>query len=100
MSTTFVRWLKAVSIKQGKFSRGELTLLPSDEANLLIGRGLCEIPDLCKVVYKGEGNQKKYVLDWRKLSITFHKNLPKLVPTVVGREIYKMSSPAFEITKP
>jgi hypothetical protein len=98
METTFVKWLKATTTKNGKFSRGEISELPSDEAAVFIGRGYCKIPELCKVVYKGEQSKKEYTLSWRKLSITFIKNQPKLVPSAIAKR--HLQFPSFEITKP
>lgn len=94
METTFVKFKKYVTTEFGRVSRGLITEIPSKEAKEFCSRGLCEIPNSVSVTYRGEQNKNSYVLNWRKLRIVFTKDIPRIVPRAIIRNL---QGPAFVI---
>ena len=92
--TTFVKWKKYVTTEFGKVGRGLISEIPSNAARKFCAQGMCEIPPSVEVTFRGEGNQNSYVLNWRKLRIVFTKDIPRIVPRAIIRNL---QGPAFEI---
>ena len=96
-TTTFVKWSKYLSTPYGRVSRGLISEIPSKEAREFCSQGKCEVPPSVEVMYRGEPNKNSYVLNWRKLRITFLKDRPRVIPSQIAREI--MHFACFEIKR-
>ena len=89
-STDIVEWCEDQITPYGKVKRGDLTEIPKPAAKTFLDRGLCFIPESVSVMYIG--SRSSYTYRFRRKEYVFHKDLSRIVPAVVARELKSLQA--------